>query len=1052
MAKIKKVRIENFRAYEGSHDFSFMGKNGLANLVVVYGPNGYGKTSFFDAVEWAFSNKIRRFENGVLKQELESKDFASDDQIILTNRSGYYKGGKGEVTIFTDEDKIIKRTVVPRQIPNTEIKNDYRDVQLLGNYSQAEINRFAEHNMLTQDQIDSFLRFKTPEEKFEALREFWPEGGDASTAFSSLSSYSRILKTQFTSLQHRINDIMSKIDDNINSDANFAKIDSWINEFNKEIITNIKFPLISREIDDEVYKGIIQSNETYKLIVDSQVTTTGNMVLRLNMLDNSHKLYSSQLTDRSTLQRRLAKLQETVSSLEKIRLLREDNIARAPQLNSLSTKQTNLQRAISLWPGYIENKLQIHELQADTYRRLEDIDIKTGEKSFLEDEIRTISAERTRLAEEFNREQTIATKIEVNLRQIEKLRNDILEGINHQQFSESCIAEIFAAGEPAYQQRQQFLEILNSEEYTGFEPVDLVVSEHIRLLPILRERCWDISIEIEGMKLEMERKGTFSENLSRLVKWASQQVAEQHLSTCPMCKTDFGDVEHLLTAITADKGDLLLVSELEQKTEEFSLIMSYLQEELLESESFLFHYISDQNAKVNLEIVQSEKTIAEFEGAIRKSQHSIEHATIAIGQLFEEIALNENLDNLDLEVLRLNNKDNIAAILAQTTSEDGRLRTKSNDLKLLSNSLLVLQNTVANNGNKINLIQAKETFIECTELLEQRLQLISKSIDLRFLEQQLKDASALIASEQQLIAVQNQSITKLEKELWDSVNTMSEVEHKEQMSDLDRQLGKLKVEIANFEASYRALIAKEEVSLSSIQDELLRHENLHAKLTELRARLDTFGIDLAVIEGDVVRNGLKTELSLITADQQKIQKALDRIDSSKEMVGAFITKGIDEYFNKDVINQIYGKIEPHPKLTEIDIRAESTGKLPRLTIRAKSDSEELAPGLFLSTGQVNVLSLSIFIARAYEMGNGNFNSIFMDDPVQNMSDINVLSFVDLLRILIMDQDKQVMISTHDEKFFRLLKNKLPAEFFKSKFIELASYGTLKEELNTNETT
>jgi exonuclease SbcC len=68
----------------------------------------------------------------------------------------------------------------------------------------------------------------------------------------------------------------------------------------------------------------------------------------------------------------------------------------------------------------------------------------------------------------------------------------------------------------------------------------------------------------------------------------------------------------------------------------------------------------------------------------------------------------------------------------------------------------------------------------------------------------------------------------------------------------------------------------------------------------------------------------------------------------------------------------------------------------------------------------------------------------MDDPVQNLSDINVLSFIDLLRLLIKEEDKQIVISTHDEKFFNLVRNKLSDQYFPSKFIELESYGKIKE--------
>ena len=64
--KIKEIDIGNFRAYKDLQRFNFTYDNGrkIADLVAIYAPNGYGKTSFFDAIEWAVTDKIGRLEGG----------------------------------------------------------------------------------------------------------------------------------------------------------------------------------------------------------------------------------------------------------------------------------------------------------------------------------------------------------------------------------------------------------------------------------------------------------------------------------------------------------------------------------------------------------------------------------------------------------------------------------------------------------------------------------------------------------------------------------------------------------------------------------------------------------------------------------------------------------------------------------------------------------------------------------------------------------------------------------------------------------------------------
>lgn len=55
MIRIKKIKIKNFKCIEND-DFDFIG----ADLVLFDGPNGYGKTSVFDAIEFCFTGEIRR--------------------------------------------------------------------------------------------------------------------------------------------------------------------------------------------------------------------------------------------------------------------------------------------------------------------------------------------------------------------------------------------------------------------------------------------------------------------------------------------------------------------------------------------------------------------------------------------------------------------------------------------------------------------------------------------------------------------------------------------------------------------------------------------------------------------------------------------------------------------------------------------------------------------------------------------------------------------------------------------------------------------------------
>ena len=105
----------------------------------------------------------------------------------------------------------------------------------------------------------------------------------------------------------------------------------------------------------------------------------------------------------------------------------------------------------------------------------------------------------------------------------------------------------------------------------------------------------------------------------------------------------------------------------------------------------------------------------------------------------------------------------------------------------------------------------------------------------------------------------------------------------------------------------------------------------------------------------------------------------------------------------------------------------------------------ISPILFFSAAQTNILSLSVFLANAIHAVDDNDNPIdviLIDDPIQSMDSINVLSTIDLLRSICLKFGKQIIISTHDENFFGLLQRKIPSEVFGSKFLQLEKFGVV----------
>lgn len=90
--RIDRLRIEAFRGFRDSQEFDLS-----ASAVIVTGPNGTGKTSFFDALQWGLTGRLERLE--ALKSRRNAEHIVNQ----------YRLGGKAavEITLRTDSGSIL---------------------------------------------------------------------------------------------------------------------------------------------------------------------------------------------------------------------------------------------------------------------------------------------------------------------------------------------------------------------------------------------------------------------------------------------------------------------------------------------------------------------------------------------------------------------------------------------------------------------------------------------------------------------------------------------------------------------------------------------------------------------------------------------------------------------------------------------------------------------------------------------------------------------------------------------------------------------------------
>jgi DNA repair protein SbcC/Rad50 len=170
--KINNLTISNFKNYDGEISFDLS-----KQITILYGNNGFGKSTFFDAIEWCFTNKIDRFDGteAEIKRDIINRNCNLDNFQVsvciefggnnLTRSFNVINGEIGNTQV-----KLIEKSgQLYRGQENIEerLKSQYfNDINFArGAYGQLIKKTY----ILSQDQVTDFVTSEDSEERYRAL-------------------------------------------------------------------------------------------------------------------------------------------------------------------------------------------------------------------------------------------------------------------------------------------------------------------------------------------------------------------------------------------------------------------------------------------------------------------------------------------------------------------------------------------------------------------------------------------------------------------------------------------------------------------------------------------------------------------------------------------------------------------------------------------------------------------------------------------------------------------------------------------------------------------
>jgi exonuclease SbcC len=1046
--KIKKVEISGFRAFDDVNDSTFdfeREDKATANFISIYAPNGFGKTSFYDAVEWCITGQIQRFvRNSAELKKLAIENRNSNDKIHSSFLQHKGKSEFGYVNVVTDGNTFSKK-----------LTNRIYDF----NYKGDKDKVYFKDVILSQEMVDNFLKEESADDRYKKFIENIP----------LLKDYNNRLQNILKLIDENQNDIKKltdekseieitqlnldfegdeKILDEINKAiSNLIDKKQEIKLIQKETFTENEYAYLTNKINSEITSLTIEI-ETIKLRI-------GNIDIAYNGKldstdDDNNGVFTyfnnrNKIVDLEKVKTDLNNLVTQIKNKENCELKDiniKTQISKELELNKLFllfkekfkmylTIENEINERNKIFNNYESEKLKSEKLIKDfndvNQKNATDLERLQKELIVKQTRLKDIPFQSEKLASLSKNNELLTPQINVlneSISEKERLIEGIkLKLIQHHFFNDKIDTDIEI--------------LIDSEEFIDNKELITSILALENKISIAKEEIISIN---EKINLQNE----LNNELNDFVSKGLEIVSKNDSSDCPLCNHTYKSFSELSEKITQNKLLGKIVNEsLESKLKLENEINKSL-EGIFRNKSILKEYLKKVIEPFEKDKLKNENELIKLkELKVEKIQEliQVENEIKEINQFFENINTKEFEGNIRKEVIvtekEINEINSTVNTNKTTINDQYNLIKSANDNKeIISKSIAELK------SNK-----------EYNEVISFYLNTLeTNEISITFLDKKIENSNEYIDKLKNEVEENLKALSELNLKLL--TNTLTEEEAIKKFVEVENVITLVRKIIQNFEHYIKTEFKIDLVSIDKkqVDIEFERIKDIEKeKLQNASGIYENYKIIEALKEDSF--NFLKSEETKQSIEILKNSIATNKtlqtkLKAEKVKLQSHIKDSINGFFYTDLINKIYQKIEPHPDYVKIEFNCDFKGDNSRLLINTiDREGNRSIPTLYFSTAQINILSLSIFLARALKATDKEGNPIkciFIDDPIQSMDSINILSFIDLFRSIIVNLDRQLIVSTHEENFHLLLQKKIPKDLFKSKFIEFETFGKLKK--------
>jgi exonuclease SbcC len=912
--KFKKVEISAFRIYDSPENATFdltTESGNAADFVSLYAPNGFGKTSFYDAVEWAITKSINRFY--IRSKELEKlADFQSEqnDLPLIRNSKSTLDT---YVKVYTDLNND------PINSPFKKHGKQLHDI----NFKKPIVHEFQKV-ILSQEWISAFLTESNGETRYEKFMEK-PE-------LSTINNYYNNLKNIWSAYEDKVDGLEKEI-------TNFKSKIAFIGTENLLDSVNTQISLLIEKYGESDLNLILLSTtqqqiKKFRDIISNKVVTNNREVMLTQILNYTTIAKSG---DKNIVGIEAYFSHEKQFTNSDVKLIKIKSLIEKFEKHEKSKNEFTYNQKLRL--QFVDQKEETEKVLShyEEYQRIRDtIDQKINLKVKAEATIPTLEKH----AEDLTRmEVTYKNQFNTLIKQTEELNvtksqlpitKESISKINlNIKGTESQIFNLRAEIEKKEKEvksindkSEEFVKLIEEVRLNQYSK--LLVREYpelIKLIDELENKNESLSSErakLKDLNSSIDQQQTLNNTIEEFIRSGLSIVNERQSSNCPLCEQTYESYNLLAKKISNNKAlsDVLkrLLSEKSAVNQQISSLSDAIK---LSNEILVTFY----NAQINNLNTIKQKLFHTLETLKKEHENKVndlrdlkeKNSDIVVklnGLTVEEFE--KQLDKSITETLK--NQSNFNQLLSPIKIE---INTLTEQIKGLNDQIILLKKEIEN-------LEANEKYTFVITWYKNNYP------DQLFNQKPLIDRNESISKNivdiSNKVVVLGETIKIINGEL-SSFNKENLLKDKKELEDI-KQASEDKINSYKYFLKDKLDIDLSESSDKEVLLKILNDRETHYKSELIKAgnlfqeylKLEKYSENIApFLQSENSRLELKkkeNEYSFLIATVKPF------IEKERADTRLYLDAKVKDFFYEDLINDLYKKIDPHPEFKAVEFKVE----------------------------------------------------------------------------------------------------------------------------------